>query len=149
MSVFKKQKIIDAHAHLYDHRQNRHDFLEHVDQMFEALIGDYSTFPRQYLLDDYLADETRMEVAGLVWHEFLSSDPVSEVTWAQRMAGNLRVPMAIVGLVDFLAPTWRQGSTPMPSARMLPEFVSIWDEMMHIPCAALRNVRIFSLIHAG
>ena len=45
-----------------------------------------------------------MEVAGLVWHEFLSSDPVSEVLWAQRMAGNLRVPIAIVGLVDFLAP---------------------------------------------
>jgi len=43
-------------------------------------------------------------VAGLVWHEFLSSDPEREVLWAQRMAGRSPVPMSIVGLVDLLAP---------------------------------------------
>jgi predicted TIM-barrel fold metal-dependent hydrolase len=39
-----------------------------------------------------------------LWHEFLSSDPLRKVQWAQKMAYDLSVPMAIVGLVDFLAP---------------------------------------------
>ncbi len=97
-----KRKIIDAHVHLYDHKKNRHDFLERKDEMFEALVGEYSALPRQYSLDDYLAEEPEREVTGLVWHEFLSSDPVREVLWAQRLSENMRVPMSIIGLVDFL-----------------------------------------------
>jgi predicted TIM-barrel fold metal-dependent hydrolase len=104
MSSSEKREIIDAHCHLYDHRENRYDFLENVDELFEALIGDYSALPRRYLLDEYLTDQTGLLVLGLVWHEFLSSDPVREVRWAQRMAENSRVSMSIVGLVDFLAP---------------------------------------------
>jgi predicted TIM-barrel fold metal-dependent hydrolase len=104
MSTSTKRKIIDTHLHLYDRKQNRHEFLEHVDPMFQALVGDYSALPRRYLLDNYLADEPDLEIAGLVWNEFLSSDPLREVLWAQRMADGLQVPMAIVGLVDFLAP---------------------------------------------
>jgi predicted TIM-barrel fold metal-dependent hydrolase len=104
MNASKKRRIIDAHLHLYDHKQNRHDFLERVDPMFQALVGDYFALPRRYLLENYLADEPDLEIAGLVWNEFLSSDPLREVLWAQRMADGLQVPMAIVGLVDFLAP---------------------------------------------
>ena len=54
MNSSKARKIIDAHGHLYDHRQNWHEFLENVDAVFEALIGDYSALPRRYLLDQYL-----------------------------------------------------------------------------------------------
>ena len=104
MNASKKRNIIDAHLHLYDHQQNRHDFLERVDPMFQALVGDYSALPRRYLLENYLADEPGLEIAGIVWNEFLSSDPLREVLWAQRMADGLQIPMAIVGLVDFLAP---------------------------------------------
>jgi predicted TIM-barrel fold metal-dependent hydrolase len=104
MSPEVKRKIIDAHMHLYDYRENRYDFLEHTDETFQALIGDYSNLPRQYLLDQYLADEPHLEVAAVVWHEFLSTDPEREVLWAQRMAERLPMPMSIVGLVDFLAP---------------------------------------------
>jgi predicted TIM-barrel fold metal-dependent hydrolase len=60
------------------------------------------------LLDQYLVDQTGLQVLGLVWHEFLSSDPVHEVRWAQQLAENSPVPMAIVGLVDFLAPDLEQ-----------------------------------------
>ncbi|HEX4169999.1 MAG TPA: amidohydrolase family protein [Bryobacteraceae bacterium] len=97
-----KRKVIDAHVHFYDHKENRHDFLEHNDEMLEALLGDYSALPRQYSLQDYLTDEPDVEIAGLVWHEFLSSDPVREVLWAQRLSENMPFPMSIVGLVDFL-----------------------------------------------
>jgi predicted TIM-barrel fold metal-dependent hydrolase len=54
--------------------------------------------------EEYLADQIGVQVLGLVWHEFLPSDPVREVRWAQRMAENAQVSMSIVGLVDFLAP---------------------------------------------
>jgi predicted TIM-barrel fold metal-dependent hydrolase len=104
MNSSQPRKIIDAHCHLYDHRQNRYEFLENVDAIFEALIGDYSTLPRRHLLDQYLMDQTGLQVVGFVWHEFLSSDPVREIRWAQQLAENSPVPMSIVGLVDFLAP---------------------------------------------
>ena len=99
-----KLRVVDAHVHLYDAGENRYEHLERVDAMFEALIGDYSTLPRRYLLDDYLVDESGVQIDGIVWHEFMSADPLREVEWAQRLAETLPVPTAIVGLVDFLAP---------------------------------------------
>src|SRR5215475_6173171 len=99
-----KRKIVDVHLHLYDHLQNRHEFLESEDKMFRALVGDYSSLPRTYFLKDYLADASDVEVEGLVWNEFLSTDPVKEVRWAQSLAEKSLVPVALVGLVDLLAP---------------------------------------------
>ena len=104
MSSARKRRIVDAHLHLIDHTENHYEFLEHVDATFEALIGDYSALPRRYLLDDYLRDAGDLELAGLVWHEMLSSDPLREVQWAQKTAERLQVPMSIVGLADFLSP---------------------------------------------
>ncbi len=104
MQFSGKPRIVDAHVHLFDAGENRYEHLERVDAMFEALIGDYSTLPRRYLLEDYLADESGLAIDGIVWHEFMAADPLREVEWAQRLAGTLPIPMAIVGLVDFLAP---------------------------------------------
>jgi predicted TIM-barrel fold metal-dependent hydrolase len=100
----RKRKIVDVHLHLYDHTQNRHEFLESEDKMFRALVGDYSSLPRTYRFEDYVADASDVEVEGLVWNEFLSSDPVKEVRWAQSLAESLPMPVALVGLVDLLAP---------------------------------------------
>jgi predicted TIM-barrel fold metal-dependent hydrolase len=104
MTVASKRKIVDPHLHLYDHRQNRHEFLESEDKIFHALVGDYSSLPRTYLFKDYLADASDVEVEGLVWNEFLSTDSLKEVLWAQRLAESIPLPVALVGLVDFLAP---------------------------------------------
>jgi predicted TIM-barrel fold metal-dependent hydrolase len=99
-----KRKIVDVHLHLYDHTQNRHEFLVSEDKMFRTLVGDYSDLPRTYLLNDYMADAAEVEVEGLVWNEFLSTDPVKEVHWAQSLAESSPVAMALVGLVDLVAP---------------------------------------------
>jgi len=104
MQTGKRRSVLDAHVHLYDHRQNRHEFLEQEDPMFRALVGDYSSLPKSYGLHDYLAASPGVKVEGLVWTEFLSADPVQEVLWAQRLAQTLPVPTALIGLVDFLAP---------------------------------------------
>jgi predicted TIM-barrel fold metal-dependent hydrolase len=80
-----RRAIVDAHVHLFDHTANRHRFLERRDEMFEALVGDYSALPRTYLLDDHLRDSGPRRVDGIVWHEFLSEDPVREAS-APRVA---------------------------------------------------------------
>jgi predicted TIM-barrel fold metal-dependent hydrolase len=72
--------------------------------MFEALIGDHSSLPRVFGLDDYRRLNPHVNITGIVWYEFLSTDPEREAQWAQRLADSSDVPMAIVGLVDFLAP---------------------------------------------
>jgi predicted TIM-barrel fold metal-dependent hydrolase len=99
-----RRRVVDAHLHFFDHLQNRHEFLESEDRMFRALIGDYSSLPRMYSLADYVVDAPDVEIEGLVWHEFLSTDPVKEVLWAQRLAESLPVPVVLVGRADFLSP---------------------------------------------
>jgi predicted TIM-barrel fold metal-dependent hydrolase len=99
-----RRRVVDAHLHFFDHVQNRHEFLEVEDKMFRALVGDYSSLPRKYSFADYVEDAPDVDIEGLVWHEFLSTDPVKEVLWAQQLAQTLPVPVALVGLVDFLSP---------------------------------------------
>jgi predicted TIM-barrel fold metal-dependent hydrolase len=38
MNARKKRKIIDAHVHLYDHGQNRHEFLETQYEVFDNRV---------------------------------------------------------------------------------------------------------------
>jgi predicted TIM-barrel fold metal-dependent hydrolase len=101
MNSTQKLKVVDAHAHIYDSGENRHEFLENEDKMFRALIGDYSTLPRSYSVADYLEETKHLEIDGLVWTEFLSTDPIKEVLWGQRIAEKAPIPIAMVGLVDF------------------------------------------------
>ena len=96
--------IVDAHAHLYDGRANRYSIFEREDPVFAALVGDYSALPRSYTLDDYLRATISRNIGGIVWHEFMSDDPIKEVRWAQHLAAASEVPMALVGLVDFRDP---------------------------------------------
>ena len=99
-----RRRIVDAHVHLFDHTANRHEFLEHRDETFEALVGDYAPLPRTYLLDDYLRDSGSRRVEGIVWHEFLSADPEREAQWGQALADASPIPQAIVALVEFRDP---------------------------------------------
>lgn len=99
-----RRPVVDAHLHLYDHTANTHPFLEKPDPVFEELVGDYTALPRRYLLDDYLSDSPSQDVQGLIWHEFISTDPVKEARWAQHLADSSPVPMTIVALADFLDP---------------------------------------------
>jgi predicted TIM-barrel fold metal-dependent hydrolase len=96
--------IVDAHVHLFDSKANVHGFLERIDEVYEALVGDYAALPRTYLPEAYLADTAGCKVQGIVWHEFLSDDALKEVQWGQRLAQNSPVSQAMVALVDFLDP---------------------------------------------
>jgi predicted TIM-barrel fold metal-dependent hydrolase len=97
-------RIVDAHLHFYDYTQNRHAFLEHPDPGYEAFVGKYERLPRRYVPTDYLDDIRDYNVEGVVWHEFLSSDPRREAEWAQRLATASGLRHALVAQVDFLSP---------------------------------------------
>lgn len=101
-------RIVDAHVHFYDSDVNRHSFLVEKDDVYEALVGDYSSLPKTYLLESYLKDSKSCHVDGIIWHEYLSDDAVQETRWAQRLAESSAVPLALVALVDFLDPRLEQ-----------------------------------------
>ena len=123
--------IVDAHLHLYDHAVNTHPFLETPDPVFQELVGDYAALPRRYLLDDYLSDSASRHVQGLVWHEFISTDPIKEARWGQHLAETYSVPMVIVALADFLDPRLEER---LDIFRTLPSVTAVrqhlgWDEV--------------------
>jgi len=99
-----RQSTVDAHVHFYDSHANTHDFLDRTDPVYEALVGNYSSLPKTYLLQSYLKDTKSRQVDGIIWHEYLSSDAVKETRWAQHVAQTSSVPIAMVALVDFLDP---------------------------------------------
>ncbi len=99
-----KLAFVDAHAHLYDSGAIRYGIFDHKDPAFEALVGSYSALPRAYLLDTYIQATSSRKVEGIIWHEFISEDPLKEIAWAEKLAGASEVPMALVGLVDFADP---------------------------------------------
>ncbi len=100
----RRLPIVDAHVHLYDCKANTHRFLDQKDETYEALVSGYLNLPRSYLLDAYLKDSQSCRVEGIVWHEYLSEDPVNEIKWGQRLADTSMIPQSIVALVDFLDP---------------------------------------------
>ncbi|MPW06403.1 hypothetical protein GCT19_12220 [Paraburkholderia sp. CNPSo 3155] len=123
-------RIVDSHLHFYDHKQNRHTFLDEVDRGYEAFVGNYDALPRRYLLDDYLSDTNGYNVEAVVWHEFLSSEPFKEAAWAQKAANERGIRHALVALVDFLDPELER---KLDQYSTLPKLTSVrehlvWDE---------------------
>jgi predicted TIM-barrel fold metal-dependent hydrolase len=108
MAYFGKMKIIDVHLHFYDYQVNKHPFLEETDPHFVALIGDYSALPRAYLLQHYLEDSKKYQVEGVVWHEFVSTDPIQEVKWAHELSQASPLSQAMVVSAEFHSPDLRE-----------------------------------------
>jgi predicted TIM-barrel fold metal-dependent hydrolase len=101
VSTLDKLAFVDAHAHLYDSRAVRYGIFDRRNPAFEALVGDYSALPRTYLLDNYLQATASRKVDAIIWHEFISDDPLKEMAWAEKVAEASKIPMVLVGLVDF------------------------------------------------
>jgi len=96
--------IIDCHQHFIDSRRLRYPVFIQRSAGFEALVGDYSALPRVYLPEDYARDVNGLGVVKTVWAEFISDDPLGEVTWAQELAHTTGRPQGMIGLVDFSSP---------------------------------------------
>ncbi len=123
-------KIIDAHMHFYDSKANKHPFLDQFDPNFAAFVGDYSSMPKEYLLKNYLQDSAEYQVEGVVWHEFLSSDPIKEAKWAQELVKQNKIRQAMVAFVDFLDPALEEKLevyNSLPNVTAVREHM-VWDD---------------------
>ena len=118
--------IFDAHVHLFDCEANTHAFLEREDPTFRYIIGDYAALPRRYLTDDYLKASGSCRVEGIVWHKFLSSDPVGEARWGQRLADASPLHQSMVVLVDFLDPALEER---LEAYAALPNVVAVREHL--------------------
>jgi predicted TIM-barrel fold metal-dependent hydrolase len=122
--------LIDAHVHLYDNRVVPYGIFRNKDPGFEALVGDYSSLPSVFLMQDYLRATQSRIVEGIVWHEFISGDALNEAQWAERLASASGVPMALVALVDFADPNLARC---LDAYREIPNLTAVrqhlgWDE---------------------
>lgn len=123
-------KIIDSHIHFYDHKANKHTFLDTFDDNYAAFVGDYSAMPRKYLPENYFEDSRHYQVEGIIWHEFLSTDSIKEAKWAQDLANHSKYPQSMVTLVDFLDPTLEQKMeiySTLPNVTAVREHM-VWDD---------------------
>lgn len=123
-------KIIDSHLHFYDYKVNQHPFLNEIDPNFIEFVGDYKELPRKYVLTDYLKDTENYSIEGVVWHEFLSSDPIKEAKWAQQCATDSMIRQSLVALIDFLDPSLEeklQIYQTLPNVTAIREHM-VWDE---------------------
>jgi predicted TIM-barrel fold metal-dependent hydrolase len=89
--------IVDAHHHLWDLHRNRYPWLQSEPDP-EALIGDYATLRRNYLVTDFAADCESAGVARSVHVEaaYDPDDPVGETRWLQGVADQQGYPHGIV-----------------------------------------------------
>jgi predicted TIM-barrel fold metal-dependent hydrolase len=131
-------RIFDAHVHLFDCEANTYTFLEREDPNFRAIVGDYSALPRRYLADDYLKASASRRVEGIVWHEFLSADPVAEARWGQPLADASPLRQSMVVLVDFLDPALEER---LEAYAALPNVVAVRE---HLGCDAGNALRRFA-----
>src|SRR5262249_16734039 len=118
--------IFDAHVHLFDCQANTHSFLEREDPTFRTVVGDYAALPRRYLPEDYLKTSASCQVEGIVWHEFLSVDPVGGARWGQRLAEGSLLRQALVALVDFLDPALEER---LEAYATLPNVVAVREHL--------------------
>lgn len=128
--------IIDAHLHLYDGQANRFGIFERRDVVFESFVGDYAAMPRRFLIEDYIEATAARQVEGVIWHEFMSADPIAEACWAQRIADTACVPMALVGLVDLQQPDLE---ARLDIYRTLPNLTGVRQHLLWDPVHPLRR----------
>lgn len=95
---------IDAHHHLWDTSTNSYPWLEAPP--FDAHFGSSGDLPRNYLLDQYLADVRNQNVVASVHVEasHKPDDPAVETRWLQSLADSRGYPHAIVAYADLGSP---------------------------------------------
>jgi predicted TIM-barrel fold metal-dependent hydrolase len=96
--------IVDCHAHFLDADVHTYPVFSERNPGFEALVGDYTALPRRYLPRQYFEEAGGFNVTKIVWAEFISTDPIREVRWAEDLFAQQEYSGGIIGKVDFSSP---------------------------------------------
>jgi len=87
--------FIDAHVHLWDLARDHYAWLSPPFRD-EGPNGDTRSIARNQLLDDYLAEAAKWNVAGMVHLDAGAANPLAETDWLQGMADAQGMPSGIV-----------------------------------------------------
>jgi predicted TIM-barrel fold metal-dependent hydrolase len=96
--------IVDCHAHFLDAEVHTYPVFLERNPGFEALVGDYSALPRRYLPRQYFEEVSGFNVTKVLCAEFISTDPIGEVRWAEDLFAQQGHSGGIIGKIDFLSP---------------------------------------------
>lgn len=100
-----RQKIVDAHIHLWDLNENSYPWLAKDVRSMAIDCGDYGSIKKNYLVEDLLDDAGDLDLLGVV-HVQANHDPqdhVRETRWLQKIAdaeSSKGMPQGIVANVD-------------------------------------------------
>lgn len=99
-----RQRIVDAHVHLWDLEANHYPWLVPGVRAMAVDCGGYESIKRNYLPDDLRSDAKDLDIVGLV-HIQANIDPsdhVRETRWLQGIADGDKagMPQGIVANVD-------------------------------------------------
>ena len=95
-------QIIDAHHHRCDFSRS-YPWLEGPAEPFRY-HGDDRPLPRNYLIDDYLADAQGFKLAGCVHIENGAADPLWEAGWVQGVHESHGLPSVQVAKASLSDP---------------------------------------------
>jgi predicted TIM-barrel fold metal-dependent hydrolase len=97
-------RIVDAHHHLWDRDARPYPWLS--QPTVSGLIGDTGPLCRNYLLDDFLADASGVDLAGSVHlqAEIRHDLALDETRWLQEIADVHGFPHGIVAYADLSHP---------------------------------------------
>ena len=101
--------MVDANVHLWDQATNPVFWLSDRTTVVD-MLGDYTSLPDRYTLDDYLGTTTLFDLSGVVWSDAGAADPIRAIEWVRdqdtegRLAGivTLGDPF-LAGFADFVA----------------------------------------------
>jgi predicted TIM-barrel fold metal-dependent hydrolase len=98
--------FVDTHHHLWDLGRFHYDWLSGEGWPgHTALLGDYSSIRRDYLVEELLAEFATANVVKSVHVEaaYAGQDPVEETEWLQQVADRHDFPHALVVFCDIEA----------------------------------------------
>jgi len=98
--------FVDTHHHLWDLGRFHYDWLSGEGWPgHTALLGDYSSIRRDYLVEELLAEFATANVVKSVHVEaaYAGQDPVEETEWLQQVAEEHGFPHALVVFCDIEA----------------------------------------------
>jgi hypothetical protein len=84
-------------------------------------------------------DVNGLGVVKTVWAEFISDDPMGEVTWAQELAHTTGRPQGMIGLVDFSSPEIERTSISTHRSSPFGPSVNISAGIQPIRCSVMRQ----------
>jgi predicted TIM-barrel fold metal-dependent hydrolase len=100
-TVARMGTMVDANLHLWDQAENPVFWLSDRTLVVD-MLGDYSSLPDRFTLDDYRRVTAPFDIGNVIWSDPGTADPVAAIDWLRQQDAEGLVA-AVVTLGDPLA----------------------------------------------